>query len=72
LSTIEKTNRKIRDKNAELDHLAHFDSLTKLPNRTLFADRLEQALAHAERKSTHVVLLGPLVPCRGFIFIAFS
>ncbi|MEL0585002.1 MAG: EAL domain-containing protein [Candidatus Thiodiazotropha sp. (ex. Lucinoma kazani)] len=57
LSTIEIANQQIREKNTELDYLAHFDSLTKLPNRTLFIDRLARALAHAERKSTHVVLL---------------
>ena len=30
-------------------HLANFDALTKLPNRTLFNDRLQIALAHAKR-----------------------
>ena len=30
-------------------HLAYFDALTGLPNRTLFNDRLAQALAHARR-----------------------
>ncbi|MBI3480822.1 MAG: GGDEF domain-containing protein [Nitrosomonadales bacterium] len=29
--------------------LAHFDGLTKLPNRTLFYDRLDQAVARAKR-----------------------
>jgi hypothetical protein len=32
-----------------LFHLAHHDSLTGLPNRQLFYDRLTQGLAHAER-----------------------
>lgn len=32
-----------------LEHMAYHDSLTQLPNRTLFADRLQQALAHAQR-----------------------
>ena len=31
-------------------HLAYFDALTRLPNRTLFNDRLAQALAHARRR----------------------
>lgn len=29
---------------------AHYDSLTALPNRLLFRDRLDKALAHAQRK----------------------
>lgn len=33
----------------QLAHLAHFDSLTGLPNRVLFNDRLQQAVAHARR-----------------------
>lgn len=32
-----------------LDHMAHFDTLTNLPNRCLFSDRLQQALLQAER-----------------------
>jgi diguanylate cyclase (GGDEF)-like protein/PAS domain S-box-containing protein len=34
-----------------LERLAYHDPLTQLPNRTLFADRLEQALARSERSS---------------------
>jgi len=33
----------------ELDHIAHHDSLTGLPNRILFTDRLLQAIASAKR-----------------------
>lgn len=35
---------------ATIRHLAYFDALTGLPNRTLFNDRLAQALAHSRRK----------------------
>jgi diguanylate cyclase (GGDEF)-like protein/PAS domain S-box-containing protein len=33
----------------ELDHIAHYDSLTGVANRSLLSDRLHQAIAHAER-----------------------
>lgn len=33
----------------QLEHLAHFDMLTGLPNRTLFSDRLNQAVISAKR-----------------------
>jgi PAS domain S-box-containing protein len=35
----------------QLKHNAFHDSLTGLPNRTLFLDRLQRALAHAKRSS---------------------
>jgi len=34
---------------AELDRIAHYDTLTGVPNRRLLADRLAQAIAHARR-----------------------
>jgi diguanylate cyclase (GGDEF)-like protein len=42
---------------AYLYHLAHHDSLTGLANRSLFDDRLTQALAAAERSGRGVALL---------------
>lgn len=33
----------------KLRHLAYFDALTGLPNRSMFDDRLHQAIGHAER-----------------------
>ena len=35
----------------ELQHLAHHDSLTRLPNRKMFYDRLEHALGQARRRN---------------------
>ena len=57
LSAIEQKNEAIERKNSELDYLAHFDHTSGLPNRTLFTDRLNQAIGHAERKSNSVALL---------------
>lgn len=33
----------------KLKHMAHYDVLTQLPNRTLFTDRIYQAIAHSKR-----------------------
>ena len=41
----------------ELEHQAHHDALTALPNRLLFRDRLDHALAQAARKGLHVAVL---------------
>jgi diguanylate cyclase (GGDEF)-like protein/PAS domain S-box-containing protein len=40
-----------------IEYLAHFDALTGLPNRTLFYDRLDQALSLAKRNDGGVALL---------------
>ncbi|MFO1073460.1 MAG: EAL domain-containing protein [Geminicoccaceae bacterium] len=41
---------------ARIEHLAHHDFLTSLPNRRLFEDRLEQALALARRTRARLAL----------------
>jgi diguanylate cyclase (GGDEF)-like protein/PAS domain S-box-containing protein len=38
-------------------HLAHYDALTDLPNRTLFQDRLQQALIQAQRENNQVAVM---------------
>jgi diguanylate cyclase (GGDEF)-like protein/PAS domain S-box-containing protein len=38
-----------RDYQYQLEQMAHFDALTKLPNRTLLADRLNQAMLQCQR-----------------------
>jgi len=40
-----------------LSYLAHHDTLTALPNRVFFIERLNQALSHAKRSSTKVAVL---------------
>jgi diguanylate cyclase (GGDEF)-like protein/PAS domain S-box-containing protein len=41
----------------EIHRLAYYDSLTGLPNRVLFKDRVAQALAHARRYQTTLAVL---------------
>ena len=38
-------------------HMAHHDALTGLPNRTLFADRVAQAIARAHRRDGKIAVL---------------
>jgi diguanylate cyclase (GGDEF)-like protein/PAS domain S-box-containing protein len=42
---------------AQIHHLAYYDALTDLPNRTLFSDRLQQALAAAKRDKLRIALM---------------
>jgi diguanylate cyclase (GGDEF)-like protein/PAS domain S-box-containing protein len=46
--TEDITARKMDEE--RLQTLAHYDSLTRLPNRTLFYDRLQQTILHARRE----------------------
>lgn len=41
----------------DLEYLASYDTLTGLPNRRLFRDRLEQAIRQASRHPQHLALL---------------
>ncbi len=36
----------------QMEHIAHYDALTNVPNRVLLADRLRQALAYSKREGT--------------------
>lgn len=48
---------KRKEAEARIEFLAHYDSLTKLPNRALFADRLRRAVMLANRNKTKIGLL---------------
>ncbi len=47
----------LEDQKNELDYQAHYDSLTMLPNRVLFSDRLNRSIKSAQRYKNHVALL---------------
>lgn len=46
-----------KENKERLLYLAHYDQLTGLPNRILFSDRLQQAIAHADRNRLQVAVL---------------
>lgn len=41
----------------QLEHIAHYDALTGLPNRVLKSDRLRQAMIHAERRNEKIAVV---------------
>lgn len=47
----------ISEKNDHLNYLANYDSLTGLPNRYFFQNRLERAIGRAERSGDQLALL---------------
>ncbi len=47
----------IKESEAKLAHLAHYDPLTGLPNRLLLSSRLQHALDQAQRQSDRVAIL---------------
>jgi diguanylate cyclase (GGDEF)-like protein/PAS domain S-box-containing protein len=47
----------VKESQEKLDHLAHHDALTQLPNRLLFHDRLHHALQRAARENEQLALL---------------
>ena len=49
--------RAVAEGQAKLQHLAHHDALTGLPNRMLLRDRVTQALAIASRRQVKVALM---------------
>ncbi|MFZ2969052.1 MAG: EAL domain-containing protein [Sulfuricurvum sp.] len=40
----------------QLEHIAHYDPLTGLPNRLLNSDRLRQAMVHAQRQGEYIAI----------------
>ncbi len=46
-----------KDIEEHMQHMAQYDALTHLPNRALFNDRLQQAIAAAQRNKAHLALM---------------
>lgn len=47
----------MKEHEQELEHIAHYDVLTNLPNRLLVADRLQQALTQSQRRAHSVAVV---------------
>jgi len=48
---------KLKESQEKLDHMAHHDPLTGLPNRLLFHDRLQHAMVRAARASEQLAVI---------------
>jgi diguanylate cyclase (GGDEF)-like protein/PAS domain S-box-containing protein len=57
VSELVRTQTALTESVVQLRHLAHHDPLTALPNRILFQESLQQALAAARRQLTRVALV---------------
>lgn len=47
----------VKERQTWLEHIAHYDALTTLPNRVLLADRLQQAMASAQRRGQRLAVV---------------
>ena len=47
----------MKEHQRQLEHIAHFDALTNLPNRVLLADRLQNALTQCQRRGHSVAVV---------------
>ncbi len=46
-----------KEHESQLEHIAHFDALTHLPNRVLMADRLQQGMVQAQRRGQQLAVV---------------
>ncbi|PPD33688.1 MAG: hypothetical protein CTY19_07025 [Methylomonas sp.] len=47
----------MKEHEQQLEHIAHYDALTNLPNRVLLADRLKQAILQTERRKYQLAVI---------------
>jgi diguanylate cyclase (GGDEF)-like protein len=57
LAVLEDQREEAAAATSQVEQLAYYDTLTSLPNRTLFSDRLRVALTHAQRHHHKVAVL---------------
>lgn len=57
VSAFQDMKDQVQARQSHLDHMAHHDALTQLPNRTLLRDRLELAIARSRRDEKMIALL---------------
>jgi diguanylate cyclase (GGDEF)-like protein len=57
MAVLRRRSIRLQASQVEIRHLALHDPLTGLPNRSLFNERLEQALAEAMRRGTRLAVL---------------
>lgn len=57
ISSLEEAHEEEKKLHEQLEHIAHYDALTNLPNRVLMADRLQQAMVHANRRNQSLAVV---------------
>ncbi len=54
---LESANIELEYANEILEHIAHYDALTHLPNRVLLADRMQQAMLQSQRSEQSLAVI---------------
>eukprot|EP01042_Synura_sphagnicola_P011931 gene11931-15205_t len=57
LSVLKASSEELQRAGEDLRHMAHYDALTGLANRSMFAREMEQALARADRSDKKIALM---------------
>ncbi len=57
IRTSKELNNKLLKNKKTIEHLAYYDSLTKLPNRVLLKDRINQAIHTAKRENNKIAVI---------------